>query len=204
MPGGRDPYQVIVQVFLCAYTGLATGLVRVVILLVITLVSLQRLQESVMPAWIDAYAPAGTVHAFLFGGPRALASRPSNRFLQLDAANKSYKAMVVVHHMHNSPVAVCFRCLLQDRVSALVLGEAGCCDCVACRPMRTRYNCLVLGSVPSCVSQPNRPLLPRRSRSQHVGRRSDSGTCTRSTSAALGEKFAFAPRRAISGTGGSC
>ena len=60
--------------------------------------------------------------------------------------------------------------------------------------MRTRCTVLVLCSVPSCVSQPNRPPPPR-STSQHVGRRSDSGE-TPSKSAVLGEKAAFAPRRA--------
>ena len=51
-----DQYLRCRQVFLCAYTGLATGLVRVVILLVVTLLSLQRLHKSVMPAWADSCA----------------------------------------------------------------------------------------------------------------------------------------------------
>ena len=84
----------VVMVFLCAYTGLATGLARVITLLVVTLLSLQRLHKSVMPAWMDS-------------------------LLQLDAANKSYKAMVIVHHIHNSPVGVCFRDLLLDRLAEL-------------------------------------------------------------------------------------
>jgi hypothetical protein len=47
-----------IQVFLCAYTGLVTGFVRIATLFVVVLISVNRLNVSIMPAWLDSYASA--------------------------------------------------------------------------------------------------------------------------------------------------
>ena len=44
-----------IQVFLCAYTGLVTGFVRIATLFVVVLISVNRLNVSIMPAWLDSY-----------------------------------------------------------------------------------------------------------------------------------------------------
>jgi hypothetical protein len=77
------------QIFTTCVTGFMTAIVRFILAVVSLLFSLPRTDISIFPAWLEYY-------------------------LLLDSGAKSYRGVVVVHHMHNNPVMRVFLWTLEE------------------------------------------------------------------------------------------
>jgi Retinol binding protein receptor len=83
----------VVQAYLTMFTGIVTAIVRMVTVLGVTILSMPRLDQTPMPAWLG-------------------------RYLLLDTATRSYRGVLVQHHAFNHPIAVVFLHVLSDAVAS--------------------------------------------------------------------------------------
>ena len=79
------------QLFLSTYTGVTQSIVRVVMLVPLSLVSLMRLDEDLFPSWVG-------------------------RYLLLDTAHKAFASAVYFHHSMNHPIMLTFQRMLLQRI----------------------------------------------------------------------------------------
>jgi hypothetical protein len=80
------------QIFTTCVTGIMTAIVRFILAVVSLIFSLPRTDISIFPAWLEYY-------------------------LLLDSGAKSYRGVVVLHHMHNNPIMRVFVWTLEEEAA---------------------------------------------------------------------------------------
>ena len=76
--------------FASAYTGIAAGAVRLVLIVPTGLLALMRLDEDVFPVWVG-------------------------RYLLLDTSHRAFEAALLVYHRYNHPVMLVFKTLVLEQ-----------------------------------------------------------------------------------------